>query len=137
MGRHRGSCYRRRMPRTRSSRVQGRGRCNAVRHRRRPYEAGQRGRPAGESSLALAVEPRSLAARMQPDAVWTPLPVPLAGGSGEAAMVAPMPTAAVATRLSQEEVGDAEAVVFLVKLTFGARFRVSIRASVQTRMAVG
>src|SRR5262249_37434398 len=100
-------------------------------------EAGQRGRPAVESSLALAIKPRLLAPRMEPDVVWTPLPVPLAGGSGEAAMVAPMRTAAVGSRLSQEEIGEAEAVVFLVKLTFGARFRVSIRASVQTRMAVG
>ena len=39
--------------------------------------------------------------------------------------------------LPQEEVGDAEAIVVLVKMTFAARFRVSIRASVQTRMAVG
>src|SRR5262249_42846018 len=104
--------------------------CNAVRHRRRPYKARQRGRPPVESSRAFAVQPRTFAARWQPDAVGTPLPVPLAGGFGEAAMVAPVPTAAVGSRLSQEKVGDAEAVVFLVKLTFGARFRVSIRASV-------
>src|SRR5262245_46635103 len=125
------------MPRTRSSRVQGRGRCNAVRHRRRPYEARQRGRPAVQSWLALAIEPRSLAARMQPDAIRATGPIPLTGCAKCATMVTPMPTAAVGTRLSQEEVRDVEAVVFLVKLTFGARFRVSIRASVQTRMAVG
>src|SRR5262249_34870421 len=35
--------------------------------------AGARGRPS--VLTPLAVEPRSLAARMQPDAVWTPLPV--------------------------------------------------------------
>src|SRR5262249_28619507 len=99
------------MPRTRSSRVQGRGRCNAVRHRRRPYEARQRGRPAVQSWLALAIEPRSLAARMQPDPIRATGPIPLTGCAKCATMVTPMPTAAVGTRLSQEEVGDGRKVV--------------------------
>ena len=65
-------------------------------------------------------------------------PIPPAGCAKCATMVAPMPVTAVqVSRLPQQEVGDAEAVVVLVKLTFAARFRVSICASVQTRMAVG
>ena len=92
----------------------------------------------GQSWPPLAVEPRPFAARVQPNAIWTTGPIPGAGCARYATMVAPMPSPAVQVGgLPQEEVGDAEAVVVLVKLTFAARFRVSIRASVQTRMAVG
>src|SRR5262245_59255742 len=61
---------------------------------------------------ALAVEPWSLASRMQPDAIRATGPIALTGCAGNAAMVAAVPGPAVgARRLSQEEVGDVRKVV--------------------------